>query len=191
MPNAHFLVIIGSVRPRRIGPDVARRVAEIGRAATPAAFELVDLRDWPLLMDDEPAIPAQNQYAQPHTLAWSRKIAGANGFVFVTPQYNWGYPAPLKNAIDHLYAEWRGKPAAIVTYGGRGGGKCAAQLREVLTGLKMRVADAMPELTLPARHVEANTGGIDPETAFAADHTKIVAALKELYQLADQTGRMS
>ncbi len=55
--------------------------------------------------------------------------------VFVSPQYNWGYPAPLKNAIDHLYKEWAGKPAMIVTYGGHGGSKCAAQLRQAFAEL--------------------------------------------------------
>lgn len=49
-------------------------------------------------------------------------------------QYNWGYPAALKNALDYLYREWNNKPAAIVSYGGRGGGKAAAQLREVSLG---------------------------------------------------------
>ena len=188
MSNPRFLVVIGSVRPQRIGPDVARWVANLGMSAAPAGFEVIDLRDWPLPMDDEPGIPAQGDYTQPHTRAWSRKVAGADGVVFVTPQYNWGYPAPLKNAIDHLYAEWLDKPAAIVTYGGHGGGKCAAQLREVLSGLKMRVADTMPALTLPARQIQANSGSIDPDTAFAPDRATIVAALHELYELAGGKG---
>jgi NAD(P)H-dependent FMN reductase len=180
MSNPYFLVIIGSVRPQRIGPDVARWVADLGMSVMRARFEVIDLRDWPLPMDDEPDIPAQGKYKQQHTLAWSRKVAGADGIVFVTPQYNWGYPAPLKNAIDHLYAEWRDKPAAIVTYGGHGGGKCAAQLREVLSGLKMRVVGTMPALTLPVGQIQTNSGGIDPDTAFAPDRTTIIAALHEL-----------
>ena len=188
--NPRFLVIIGSVRPQRIGPDVARWVGDLGRSAVSAGFEVIDLRDWLLPMDDEPAIPAHGDYTQPHTLAWSRKVAGATGVVFVTPQYNWGYPAPLKNAIDHLYAEWREKPAVIVTYGGHGGGKCAAQLREVLSGLKMRVANTMPALTLPAEQIQANSGGIDPDAAFASDRATIIAALHELYELADAGGEV-
>lgn len=183
MAEPDILVIIGSVRPQRIGPAVARWVADIGAATVAAAFEIIDLRDWPLPMDDEPGIPAHSDYTQPHTLAWSRKVAKAEAFVFVTPQYNWGYPAALKNAIDHLYAEWRGKPAAIVTYGGHGGGKCAAQLREVLGGLKMKVAPTMPALTLPPGQVEANNGEIDPGNAFAAAAATVGAALAELRAL--------
>ncbi|WP_317624034.1 NADPH-dependent FMN reductase [Brevibacterium casei] len=59
-------------------------------------------------------------------------VSEADGIVFVTPQYNGGYPASLKNAIDYLFAEWRDKPALIVSYGGHGGGMSGAQLRSVL-----------------------------------------------------------
>jgi NAD(P)H-dependent FMN reductase len=112
-------------------------------------LELVDLADWPL-PGDEPDVPAvASAYANEHTRDWSRKIGGAAGFVFVTPQYNWGYPASLKNALDHLYHEWRGKPAVIVSYGFHGGGRAASQLNQVLAGLHMRVAPTMPALTLP------------------------------------------
>lgn len=190
MANPHFLVIIGSVRPHRIGPDVAGWVAGIGRATVPATFELVDLRDWPLPMDNEPGIPAQGHYEQPITKAWSAKISGGDGYVFVTPQYNWSFPAPLKNAIDHLYAEWRGKPAAIVSYGGHGGGKCAAQLHQVLSGLKMRLAETMPALTLPPGQVQANPGSIDAASVFATDERVVAAALHELQAMtigADRT----
>jgi NAD(P)H-dependent FMN reductase len=183
MTTRHFLVIIGSVRPHRIGPGVARWVAEVGREAVSATFELVDLRDWLLPMDGEPGLPAQGHYERPTTRAWSAKISGADGYVFVTPQYNWGIPAPLKNAIDHLYAEWRGKPAAIITYGGHGGDKCAAQLHQVLTGLKMRLADTMPALTLPPAQVQANSGSIDAAAAFATDKGTVAAAVHELHVL--------
>jgi NAD(P)H-dependent FMN reductase len=179
-----ILVIVGSVRPNRIGPEIAEWVVEIGRPL----IEIVDLQDWPLPMDDEPGIPAMGVYEQPHTQAWSDKIAMADGFVFVTPQYNWGYPAVLKNAIDHLYAEWRSKPAAIVTYGGHGGGKCAVQLRQVLTGLKMKIAETMPALTLPPGQVEENNGDIDPAVAFAEVKPAVVTALEELGSLLAATG---
>ena len=90
-----ILVIVGSLRPRRIGPRVAQWVAEVGREGHPGPFEVVDLKDWPLPMDDESGVPAAGVYAFEHTRAWSRKIVGARAFIFVTPQYNWGSPAPL------------------------------------------------------------------------------------------------
>jgi NAD(P)H-dependent FMN reductase len=68
--------------------------------------------------------------------------------VFVFPQYNWGYPAPLKNAVDFLYIEWRDKPASCVTYGTRGGNKGADQFREVLNGLRMRALETRVEIVI-------------------------------------------
>ncbi|WP_267388060.1 NADPH-dependent FMN reductase [Sphingomonas sp. GC_Shp_3] len=176
---AATLVIAGSVRPTRIAVQVADWVAGIGRAGG-GAFEVLDLRDWPLPMDDEPDMPQRGVYAQPHTRAWSAKIAAAPGFVFVTPQYNWGYPAALKNAIDHLYREWADKPAVIVSYGGHGGGKCGAQLREVLAALKLRTVATCPELTLPRALIEANTGEIDATEVFATHVGTVRQALDEL-----------
>ncbi|HUB84883.1 MAG TPA: NAD(P)H-dependent oxidoreductase, partial [Rhizomicrobium sp.] len=66
----------------------------------------------------------------------------------VTPQYNWGYPAPLKNALDHLFDEWKNKPLLLITYGGHGGGKCAKQLRSVAKGLHMKTVWTSPALVL-------------------------------------------
>ncbi|MCB8880663.1 NAD(P)H-dependent oxidoreductase [Acidisoma cellulosilytica] len=181
MIHAHTIqVIIGSTRAARIGPQVAAWVAEIGRRTVPANFDLVDLRDWPLPMDDEPGIPATGAYTQPHTQAWGRQVAQASGFVFVTPQYNWGYPAALKNALDHLYREWSGKPAVIVTYGGRGGDKCAGQLRQVLDGLHMRAMDTMPGLRIARERIEANDGQVDPAQDFAAALPELDRAFAEL-----------
>lgn len=142
------LIIMGSVRRGRRCPEIANWVAEIGRTQTSLDLELIDLAQWSLPLDDEPAIPATGQYEHAHTRAWAEKVASAQGIVVVTPQYNWGYPAALKNAIDHLYQEWRGKPLLIATYGGHGGNKCAAQLRQVADGLKMQTLSTQPELTL-------------------------------------------
>ena len=174
------LVIGGSVRPQRICPQVAQWVADVGREATSHDFEVVDLKDWPLPMDDEPEMPQRGGYANAHTRAWSRKINEGQAMVFVTPQYNWGYPAPLKNALDHLYQEWAGKPAMIVTYGGHGGGRCAGQLREVLQGLKMRPVATTPGFTLAREHIETNGGFIDPAMEFAGDLGTLRQAFVEL-----------
>ncbi len=142
----NVLIIMGSVREGRRCPSIAEWAAE--RRPASLSCEIVDLRDWPLPMDDEAAIPATGEYAKDHTRAWSAKVSGADGFVFVTPQYNWGYPAPLKNALDHLYKEWNGKPLMLVTYGGHGGDKCAKQLRIVAKGLHMKVMRTAPALVL-------------------------------------------
>jgi NAD(P)H-dependent FMN reductase len=179
------LVIIGSIRAVRRCPQIASWVVDIAEKSSSLNYELVDLADWPLPMTDEPGIPAQGSYTQPHTHAWSRKIAAANAFIFVTPQYNWGYPAPLKNAIDHLYKEWEGKPAVIVTYGGHGGTKCAAQLRQVAEAVEMRPTPTMPAITLTRQMI---TGGpIDLENDFKAEAELIRKAISELSAELEQT----
>ncbi len=177
--QSSVLVIIGSVRARRICPHIAQWVAQAGREITTRDIEVIDLKDWPLPMDDEPGIPAAHDYATEHTKAWSRKISEAGGIVFVTPQYNWGYPAPLKNAIDHLYKEWSGKPAMIVSYGAHGGNKCAAQLRQVVKGVHMKpVAKVL--LKLDKERIKANTGEIDPAIAFAHHKSVLTRGFEKL-----------
>ncbi len=145
---------------------------------TVLAYELVDLAYWLLPMDDEPNIPATGAYVQPHTQKWSAKIAQADAFVFVSPQYNWGYPAVLKNAIDHCHREWRGKPLLVVTYGGHGGGKCAAQLKQVAEGLKMRLVPVMPGLTLTREMIEG--APITPDRDFEDQSPQIRQGFSEL-----------
>ena len=89
-------------------------------------------------------------YLQEHTRRWSALISSYDAIVFVFPQYNWAYPAVLKNAIDFLYAEWAGKPAGIVTYGTHGGGKGAVQLGSVLQGVHMNRAETPVLLSIPS-----------------------------------------
>jgi NAD(P)H-dependent FMN reductase len=174
------LVIAGSLRPRRIAIQIADWVVQVGRETIDAAFEVVDLKDWPLPMDDEPGVPAGGVYEFEHTRAWSRKIASGDAFVFVTPQYNWGYPAALKNALDHLYGEWAGKPAMIVTYGGHGGGRCAEQLQQVCHGLHMTALATKPGLTLTREQIETNSGMIDPAAQFGPHLDDLRKAFGEL-----------
>lgn len=179
------LLIMGSTRAGRICPGIAQWVARIGRKSTAFDYEIVDLAQWPLPMDDEPGIPAGGgAYAQPHTRAWSDKIKSADGVVFVTPQYNWGYPAVLKNAVDHLYHEWRGKPAAIVSYGGHGGTKCAEQFRQVAGAVKMRVVPTAAPVTLSDAIIRENAA-FEPERDFAESLPAIRQALAELAGLID------
>ena len=180
--KAKVLVIAGSTRPTRICREVTEWVIAHLPSAPGLDLELVDLRDWHLPFD-EATIPALGQYQHDHTRAWSAKVGAAAGFIFVTPQYNWGYPAALKNALDHLYREWTGKPAMIVSYGFQGGEKAAGQLRQVLDGLRMRTAATMPALTLP---VEMRTEGAGVEAAllsFAAAVPSLEAAFAEFQSL--------
>jgi NAD(P)H-dependent FMN reductase len=173
---------LGSVRAGRICPQVARWVAQCVPQDVDFELETVDLRDYHLPYDDESALPAHvkdGAYEQPHTRAWSAKVASASGFVLLTPQYNWSFPAILKNAIDHLYHEWSGKPAVIVSYGSRGGGKAAGHLRQVLDGLRMRAVATMPALPLAGKPM-VDGQLADPGAAFADCVPALEAAFREL-----------
>lgn len=179
MERKTVLLVMGSTRAGRKCPQVAAWVESIGQACPDFAYEIVDLAQWSLPMDDEPAIPALGRYTQAHTRAWSDKIKTADAVVFVTPQFNWGYPAVLKNAIDHLYHEWRDKPTVIVTYGGHGGTRCARQLRRVAASLKMRVMTTAPALVLPDTVIRQGAI-LDAGRDFAASEPAVRKAFTEL-----------
>ncbi|GEK80860.1 NADPH-dependent FMN reductase [Agrococcus baldri] len=132
-------IIVGSTRPVRVGRPVADELAALVEAAGADAV-MLDLAEQRLPLLDEALPPASGVRTNPHTIAWAEQIDALDGVVFVTPDYNAGYPAALKNAIDYLKAEWVGKPATIVSYGWAGGRSAAAQLHAVLDyiGLAMQ-----------------------------------------------------
>ncbi|MEI5574471.1 NADPH-dependent FMN reductase [Streptomyces brasiliscabiei] len=130
--------VVASTRPGRVGRSVADWFTT--RAAEDDRFEshTVDLRELALPFFDEPHPPALRQYTQGHTREWSRIVEASDAFVFVTPEYNGGFPAPLKNAWDYLVVEWQHKPAAFVSYGGVSAGTRAVQMgKQVVANLRM------------------------------------------------------
>ncbi|MBL7498553.1 NAD(P)H-dependent oxidoreductase [Frankia sp. CNm7] len=126
------VVIIGSTRAGRFGPTVAGWFAGRARRRAELCVDVVDLAEAGLpdaLVEDGDPRPAP-------VGALATRLAAADAFVVVTPEYNRSFPAPLKTAIDWFHEEWRAKPVAIVSYGGESGGLYAAsQLREVFTEL--------------------------------------------------------
>ncbi|WP_125764284.1 NADPH-dependent FMN reductase [Levilactobacillus mulengensis] len=131
-------LIIGSTRPSRISPSIATWLQQ-NVAHDSLDIDLIDLADIHLPFLDEAAMPSDNQYELAHTKQWSALIQGYDAFILLFPQYNWGYPAPLKNALDTLYWEWRGKPVSLVSYGGHGGFQAALGMQLVVRGLKMPI----------------------------------------------------
>jgi NAD(P)H-dependent FMN reductase len=149
-------VVVGSTRPSPIRPDIARWVLRAAQEESTLRYELIDLAEVNLPFLDEPLKAALGLYQHEHTRAWSRIVSSFDGFIFVFPQYNWGYPAPLKNALEFLYHEWKGKPASCVTYGTRGGAKGALQLQGVLDGIHMRQLDDRLEVVITDDAVDEN-----------------------------------
>lgn len=131
-------VVIASTRPGRAGVPIAEWFAARARAHKAFDVELIDLAEVDLPFMDEPHHPLLRRYEHDHTKAWSARVDAADAFVFVTPEYNYGFTAPLKNAIDYLHAEWQYKPVGFVSYGGVAAGTRAVQmLKQVVTTLKM------------------------------------------------------
>jgi NAD(P)H-dependent FMN reductase len=154
-------VVIGSTRPTRICPGIAEWVREVAQEQSALRYELIDLAEVNLPFLDEPLKAALQEYEHEHTRTWSRLISSYSSFVFVFPQYNWGYPAPLKNALDFLYYEWHDKPAASVTYGTRGGNKGAAQFHGVLEGVHMRPLEDRIEIVITDEDVDEDWQVLD------------------------------
>ena len=136
MPN--LVIIIGSTRPGRAGLPIAEWFA--ARAKEHGGFDVtvIDLAELGLPLLNEPNHPRLQQYTQEHTMEWSATVDGADAFVIVTPEYNAGYPAALKNALDYLHHEWHNKPVGFVSYGGVSAGtRAVQQLKQVVTTLRM------------------------------------------------------
>lgn len=140
MIKYNIQIILGSTRPNRRGEVVAKwALGEIKKHSEIEA-ELLDLRDWPLPFFNEVASPdsLEGKYSVDIAKQWAAKVGGADGFIIVTPEYNHGYPAVLKNALDYAYSEWNRKPVAFISYGGASGGaRSVEQLRQVVVAMEM------------------------------------------------------
>ena len=178
---------IGSNRPGRICPQIAAWVQRALLATQLLGVELVDLQELDLPFLDERIMASRGHYEHEHTVRWSELVQSYDGFVFVFPQYNWGYPAVLKNALDFLYHEWADKPAALVTYGTRGGGLAATQLKQVLQGLHMRSTETNIELKTEEAIFTRDAAFRDIDAAFADYVAQATALASELNHLV--TGR--
>lgn len=137
MTQPRIGIIIGSTREGRFGDKPAAWIHTLASQRSDLQFELIDLRSHPLPFFDEALpltwAPAKNAAAQ----AWATKIASLDGFIIVTPEYNHGPSAVLKNALDYAYAEFNRKPVAFVGYGGVGAARAIEQLRLNAVELQM------------------------------------------------------
>lgn len=111
-------IISSTVRPGRKGPVIANWIAETAEATGNFEVEVLDLGEINLPLMNEAAHPVMRQYEHEHTKQWSAKIDEADAFIFVTTEYDYSYPAPLKNALEYLVHEWAYKPAGLVSYSG-------------------------------------------------------------------------
>ena len=150
-------VIVGSTREGRFSEKPAHWILQHLKKREGVDARLLDLRDFPMPFFDQPVptgMPGRPPYKGEIVQRWTAAIAQSDGFVFVTPEYNFGPSAVLKNAIDWVYPEWNRKAAGFVSYGGALGVRAVQQLRETAIALQLAPISAVhiPVATLWAHY---------------------------------------
>jgi len=181
-------VVLGSTRPQRLGERVCRFVMKHAENVPDAAFGVLDLAGYRMPFFDEAEAPLANRDRVPadNVRRWLDDMAAADGYLFLTPEYNYTIPAVLKNALDFLAKEAEGKPAAILSYSStmHGGNIAGNELRSVLSKLGML---PMPK-SLPMAHAERlldGTGDLVEQSDWAAKVNAFVPwSLNELVRYA-------
>ncbi|MEY9891832.1 NAD(P)H-dependent FMN reductase [Catenulispora sp. MAP5-51] len=168
-----LLVITSTTRPGRVGTAVADWVLTLAREHGGFEVALADLAEIGLPFLDEPEHPSESAYLHEHTRRWSETVEAADAFLILAAEYNRGITAPLKNALDLLYAEWAGKPVGFVSYGMSSAGLRAVEMiTPVAVALGMtplpdvvalplrEVLDADGRLAVPGEHRERGVHGL-------------------------------
>lgn len=141
-------IIVGSIREGRTAIKVANWVqqATAELALSDIQTEVVDLKEWDLPLFAGAHPPATSIYDQPKQQQWADKIAQAQAFIFISPEYNHGYSPALKNALDYVGKEWQGKAAAFIGYGSTNGSRSISQIRQVASSLGLVDPNAVIEI---------------------------------------------
>lgn len=148
-------IIVASTRPGRAGRAVADWFEEVAKRHVGFDVHMADLLDFDLPVFNESRHPRLQQYEHAHTKRWSESVAAADAFVLVTPEYNFGPPPALMNALNYVYNEWNYKPAAFVSYGGASGGIRAAHMAKLTLSI-LKMVPIIESVAVPhiARHLE-------------------------------------
>ena len=170
-------VISSSVRPGRKGPIIAKWIADLAQKSEKFNVEILDLGEINLPLMNERNHPSVKKYEHEHTKQWSVKIEEADAFIFVTAEYDFGYPSPLRNALEYLFQEWGYKAAGIVSYGGVSAGTRASNaLKNDLASLNM--------VTMQAQvNIPFFTQFINEQNQFVPNEISLKAAESQLKQL--------
>jgi NAD(P)H-dependent FMN reductase len=172
----HLQIIVGSIREGRLALPVATWVEQVAAAHGPWTTELLDLKTWALPMFSLAKPPAMGAYEDELQLRWAKTISRGDAYIFVTPEYNHGYSAVLKNALDYLFAEWLRKPANFVSYGNVEGARGVEQLRLVLVELQM--APLRSALHLRDMHSKLKQGKFEGSEE---DKRQLIRGLEDLH----------
>ena len=161
----NLMIILGSVREGRVGEPIADWVRAVAEADSRFTVDFADLAEIALPLMDEPHHPRQGKYTKAHTIAWSERVAAADAFIFLVPEYNHSYSPAIKNALDYLAVEWSRKPVGFVNWGGVSGGtRAQVALKPVVDCLGMVLTRSLLEINFPHQHV-SEEGVFEPSEA--------------------------
>jgi NAD(P)H-dependent FMN reductase len=163
MTTLNVKIIVGSTRENRFSEKPAQWIFGLAKQRPDLDVELLDLRDYPLPFFEEPFPPAfaRDNYTHAVVVQWREKVKEADGYIICTPEYNHGYPAVLKNALDYTYFSWSRKPVAFVSWGGAGGARGVEQLR--LVAIELDMAPTRFAVHIPNPWLVKNVSDIDTE----------------------------
>src|SRR6202158_798773 len=176
-----LFVIVWSTREGRFSEKPAKWILQHLKKRKSVDARLLDLRDYPMPFFDQPATPAtpgRADFEHEVVQKWTAAIGQSDGFVFVTPEYNYGPPAVLKNAIDWVYAEWNRKAAAFVSWGSAVGARGVQQLRETM--IEVQVAPVRSSVHVPVAALWAHFQGGDVNKGLAEMGTQAQTMIDDL-----------
>jgi NAD(P)H-dependent FMN reductase len=174
-------VIVGSTREGRFSEKPAKWIWGHLKRRDDVDARLLDLRDYPMPFFDQPvspATPGRPPYDNVVVKKWTAAIALSDGFIFVTPEYNYGPPAVLKNAIDWVYPEWNRKAAGFVSYGSAVGARGVQQLRQTL--IEVQLAPVRSSVHIPVATLWAHYKGGDVDAGLAELEASARALIDDL-----------
>ncbi|CAN5312395.1 NAD(P)H-dependent oxidoreductase [soil metagenome] len=180
-----IVIISASIREERKSPNVAKYFNNYITEHKLAEPEILDLKEFNFPLFEERLAFQKNP--SENAKLFSKKIAEADSVIIVSPEYNGGYPASIKNAIDLLVKEWYHKPIGIVSVssGGFGGVNCMALLQSVLTKIK-----AVPVASFPVPKVEENFDENGNAKDKEATDKRASAFMKEIIWFAEAFNKM-
>ena len=158
MTKVKIKVITGSVRPGRFNIQPAKWITDIASNNAELDVELIDLQELDLPFYNEPKPAMMGDYELDHTKEWAKIIGEADGFIFVTGEYNHTYTPVLANAINYLNAEWNYKPVSFVSYGSAAGGARAVEHLRAVAG-ELRMFDLREQVLIPNYFFRINNEG--------------------------------
>lgn len=168
-------IITSTNRDVSLGIKVADWIYDLAIKHSSFDVELLDLKVIDLPFTNEPNHPRLKNYQYEHTKKWSAMIESGDAFIIVLGEYNFGFPAPIKNAIDYLFQEWQDKTVAFVSYGGISAGLRSTQmLKQVISALNMMPISTQVNIPFFSNH-------INNEKQFVADE-KIESSAKRMLQ---------